>query len=115
MLAKEVENYLSEVARVLKPGGRSLITFFLLNAESLGLIESGLSTVDLREQFGPARAVSRETPELAVGYDIDFVTSIYEKNGLTISQPIRFGSWCGRSDYLSYQDIVVAAKPQAAS
>lgn len=114
MLAEEVENYLSEIARVLKPGGRSLITFFLLNAESLELIESGRSTVDLREKFGPARAVSRETPELAVGYDINFVTSLYEKNGLEVNQPIHFGSWCGRSDYLSYQDLVMAIKPPAA-
>ena len=112
MLAEEVENYLSEIARVLRPGGRSLITFFLLNAESLELIESGRSTVDLREQFGPARTISRETPELAVGYDINFVISLYEKNGLEVKQPIHFGSWCGRSDYLSYQDLVMAIKPR---
>jgi SAM-dependent methyltransferase len=115
MLAEEVENYFSEVARVSKPGGRSLITFFLLNAESLEFIESGRSTLDLREQFGPARAISRETPQLAVGYDMNFVTSLYEKNRLRIRQPIHFGSWCGRSDYLSYQDIILAVKPPAAS
>jgi ubiquinone/menaquinone biosynthesis C-methylase UbiE len=111
MLTEEVENYLSEIARVLKPGGRSLITFFLLNAESLDLIESGRSTVDLQAQLGPARTVSRETPELAVGYDMAFVSSLYEQNGLEVSQPIHFGSWCGRSDYLSYQDIVLSVKP----
>jgi len=115
MSAGEIENYLSEIARVLRPGGRSLITFFLLNAEALELIASGRSTVDLRYQFGPSRAVSRKTPELAIGYDINFVTSLYEKSGLKVSHPIRFGSWCGRSEYLSYQDLVLAVKPAAAS
>jgi hypothetical protein len=68
--------------------------------------------VDLRERFGPARTISRETPELAVGYDLNFVISLYEKNGLEVKQPIHFGSWCGRSDYLSYQDLVMAIKPR---
>ncbi len=112
MLADEVENYLAEIARVLKPGGRSLITFFLLNAESLQLIESGRSTVNLRHEFGPALAISKEMPELALGYDLDFVTALYARNNLTINQPIRFGSWCGREQYLSYQDLVLATKAE---
>lgn len=40
MLPEDIENYLSEIARVLKKGGRFLITFFLLNKESLELINA---------------------------------------------------------------------------
>ena len=58
MVAEEVEHYLSEIARVLKPGGRCLISFFLLNEESLGLIARGKSTIDLRHELGLARAVA---------------------------------------------------------
>src|SRR6185503_5290247 len=34
MVRADVERYVQEVARVLKPGGRCLTTFYLLNAES---------------------------------------------------------------------------------
>jgi len=39
MLPKDMENYFSQIARVLRKKGRCLITFFLLNKESLRLIE----------------------------------------------------------------------------
>ncbi len=61
MLAPEVENYLSEIARMLKVGGRCFISFFLLNPESLELIAKGQSTLDLKYDFGPAKSVSRES------------------------------------------------------
>ena len=110
MVAEEVEHYLSEIARVLKTGGRCLISFFLLNEESLGLIERGQSTIDLRHEIGPARALSRERPELAIGFDEGFVNGLYERLGLGIKEPIYYGSWCGRAEYLSYQDLIVAFK-----
>lgn len=110
MLPEEVENYLGEIARVLRIGGRCLISFFVLNEEALRLIEERKSTIDLRHEFGPARAVSREKPELAIGYDEDYLVELYAKCGLEIRQPIAYGSWCGRENYYSYQDQVVAFK-----
>jgi len=113
MLHEEVENYLGEIARVLRTGGRCLISFFLLNAESTRLIEEGKSTIDLRYEFGPARAMSREKPELAIGYGENYVRELFEKCGLEIRQPIAYGSWCGREDYYTYQDQIVAFKTSA--
>jgi ubiquinone/menaquinone biosynthesis C-methylase UbiE len=110
MLAEEVENYLSEVVRVLKVGGRCFISFFLLKPESLKLIAEGKSTIDLRYDFGPAKAVSREMPESAIGFDEAYVKDLFARRGLEIKNPIRYGSWCGRADYLSYQDLIVAVK-----
>lgn len=110
MLAEEVEHYLGEIARVLKTGGRCLISFFLLNEESLKLIADDKSTIDLRHEFGPARALSRERPELAIGFEEDYVTRVYRQLGLGIKEPIYYGSWCGRSEYLSFQDLIVAVK-----
>jgi SAM-dependent methyltransferase len=113
MLAHEVENYVSQVARVLKTGGRCLISFFLLNDESVELIEQHQTRLDLRYRFGPARAVSRDRPELAVGYDESFVKDLLNRHGLEIATPIHYGSWCGRNDYLAFQDLVVAWKVSA--
>jgi SAM-dependent methyltransferase len=110
MIAEEVENYLGEVARVLKTGGRCLISFFLLNEESSGFIEQGKSTIDLRHQIGPARVVSREKPEVAIGFDEGYVRHLYERLGLGMKKPINYGSWCGRQEFLSYQDLILAFK-----
>lgn len=110
MLAKDVENYLGEVARVLKTGGRCLISFFLLNDEALSLIEQGKSSIELRHRRGPSRVVSDEQPELAIGFDEGYVVGLYERFGLEIRRPIYYGSWCGREDFVSYQDQIVAFK-----
>ncbi len=110
MLAGDVANYLGEVARVLKTGGRCLISFFLLNDEAKGLIDHGKSTIELRHQCGPARVLSDEQPELAIGFEEEYVVGLYERFGLEIRKPIYYGSWCGRENFVSYQDQIVAFK-----
>ena len=111
MLPEEVSNYLSEIERVMKPGGRAVITFFLLNQESLKLVESGMSTIDFRYDFGVYRVKEKNTPEAAIAFQEDFIRDLYKEKGLKIAEPIRYGSWSGREDSLSLQDIVVAQKP----
>jgi len=112
MLPQDMENYFSEIARVLKRGKRCLISFFLSNKESLKLINTGQSTLDFKCEFGKYRTVDPNTPEGAVCYDEAFILGLYEKYGLKIKQPIRYGSWCGRLNFLSYQDIIIASKEQ---
>jgi SAM-dependent methyltransferase len=53
LLPDEVENYLSEIERVLAPGGRCFASFFLLNEESLELLHSGRSTIDRLPETPP--------------------------------------------------------------
>jgi len=112
MLPEEVSNYLSEIERVTKGGGRAMITFFLLNRESLELIESGMSNIDFRYDFGVYRTKEKGMPEAAVAYREEHVRNLYRKNGLEIAEPIHYGRWCGREDFLRYQDIVVSRKPE---
>jgi SAM-dependent methyltransferase len=110
MRPEDVANYMSEIARVLRVGGRCLISMFLLNAESRRLIAAGRSTLDLRHPLGPACAMWPEAPERAIGYDEPHMLDLYARHGLTVREPIRYGSWCGRPTFLSYQDLVVAVK-----
>ena len=35
---------------------------------------------------------------------------LYKQVDLTIEKPIYYGSWSGREDFLSYQDIIIARK-----
>ena len=110
LLPDEVENYLSEIRRVLAPSGRCLASFFLLNEESLGAIRSGTSTIDFRHDFGGYRVKDVETPEAAIAFPEDYIRSLYAERRLYIAEPIHYGSWPGRRAFLSYQDVVVAAK-----
>jgi len=80
----------------------------LLNSESSRYINIGKSTLDLRFNLGQYCTVNKKMPEAAVAYDEQFVRGLYEKYGFEISDPIHYGSWCGREKFLSYQDIILA-------
>jgi SAM-dependent methyltransferase len=110
MRPPEVTRYLQEIARVLRPGGRCLLTFFLSNASSLEGIASGASAIDFRHQLDGFRTSDRRTPEAAIALPEAFIRDLYESAGLELEEPIRFGSWSGRASFLSYQDIWLAQK-----
>lgn len=110
MLPQDIENYLAEVARVLKEDGRCLVTYFLLTPDSLKLIEEKASSLTFRHELQGCRVQLENVPESAVAYDERRIRELYEKHELNISEAIIYGSWCGRKNGLSYQDIVVASK-----
>lgn len=110
MLPKDLENYLSEVSRVLKTEGRCLITFFLLNPASKQSIETKTSQIDFRYEQDCYRTVDKNIPEKAIAYDEKFVRRLYEKHELNVVEPIHYGSWSGRVGHVSFQDLVVATK-----
>ena len=111
VLPDGIKNYLKEISRVLKPGGRALITAFLLNEESLFGLETGLCTLELPEIFETYRLADKKFPESAVAYEAQFFITLAEQVGLKVNSPIYYGSWCGRSDFLSVQDILLMGKP----
>ncbi len=105
----DLENYLSEVSRVLKTGGRCLITYFLLNEESIRLIETGHSKVDFRYVYENYRTLTRDVPEHAIGFEESWIRQLYEKYHLKIER-IDYGFWCARKNPVSFQDMVFATK-----
>lgn len=109
MLPGDLENYLSEINRVLKRGGRCLITYFLLNAESLRLIAAGDSTLDFKHAFDKYRTISLEVPEAAIAFDEGRIRDLYRRLGLKVIR-LDYGSWCARENYLSYQDLILGVK-----
>jgi SAM-dependent methyltransferase len=110
MLTRDLEHYVSEIARVTSPGARCLATFFLLGHESRGLIASGASGLRFDEERDGAWVADRRAPENATAYEESFVRGLFERHGFRL-EPVRYGAWCGRSSFVSYQDIVVALKP----
>jgi SAM-dependent methyltransferase len=110
MLPADLENYFREAVRVLKKGGRLFITYFVLNQDSLKNIESGLSQRDFLYQGSGYRTINSDNPEAAVAYPEAYIRKLYDAHGMYILEPIRYGSWSGRKEYFSYQDIIVAKK-----
>jgi SAM-dependent methyltransferase len=113
MLPPEVTNYIGEMARVLKAGGRCLVTFFLLNEEADQLCRSGRSQVPFLYCYDGYSTQDVRDPELAVAYQESYVRKQFERHGLRIREPVCFGSWAGRKTFTSYQDIIIARKAEA--
>ena len=105
MFPRDVDHYISEVSRVLKPGGRGWITFFLLDEESLAAITAGLSKLNLIHDVGQcSRADNPNHLETAVAHPKQVVLGMFAHHDIQ-AEIAEYGSWCGRqADY--YQDIV---------
>jgi SAM-dependent methyltransferase len=110
MLPDGVEHYVSEVARVLKPGGRCLISMFLLNEESLAWLAAGRGRARFDHDFGDYRVWLVEKPEAVVAYTVEYVRDVFRRHGFTPRQP-DYGRWAGPNRSLTNtdgQDVVVA-------
>ena len=110
MLPGDVANYMKELSRVLKPGGKCLITWLMLNSESEDLVKRGKSTLDVIHPLGGCRIMNPAIPEEAVAYPEAKILEFYRDAGFVVERPIRYGSWCGRATFLSVQDICIAEK-----
>lgn len=110
LLFDDTEHYISEIARVLRPGGRCFATFFLLNPESEELIKVGASTLEFRHAVGRCRVEHIKVPEDAVAYLETDIRALLSKYGLALREPIHYGRWCGRGEYTRYQDIAITRK-----
>jgi SAM-dependent methyltransferase len=114
MMPAEFENYLAEIARVLKPGGRVFSTFFLHTAESARLLADGNSMIPFEPQ-GSYWVKNPQIPEDAICFRESYVVGQYARLGLQVDTPISYGVWCGRSSGLTSHDVVVATKTGAVS
>ena len=103
-------HYLAETCRVLRPGGRCLVTWFVIDEEADRRILEGTSATRFEYELAGCRVVDAGVPESAVAYREEDVRRMYAAAGLRIEEPIRWGGWSGRPDHLSFQDIVVATR-----
>jgi ubiquinone/menaquinone biosynthesis C-methylase UbiE len=115
LLPAEVRNYLAELGRVLKPGGRVLATFFVLNDVSRANVEAALTTPAfpfLLPRGAGCKVENRDCPEAAISYEEGYIRKIYPQAGLEI-EAIYYGQW-GRDKFVPHwQDAVWAHKSSA--
>jgi SAM-dependent methyltransferase len=97
LLEDDVKNYAHEIARVTKPGGRMLVTIFLLDDEATALVRAGRGKWAVPHRVGVAHVEKKNRPESVVAYDEPFVRSLFESCGFELR--ILHGAWSGRGDH----------------
>lgn len=108
LMPDEVDRYLAETARVLRPGGRLFATFFIVNQEVETLAEQGRGDTGRFKYRDPEYwLASRDTPEAMIGFPESWVRDRYAAAGLAITD-VCHGTWPGRPQGLAGQDIIVA-------
>jgi len=110
MLPKDMENYLSEIARVLKKGHICHITYLLLNEKSKLLENKEPYKFDLQYKFDNYVTKNKNKHEDAIGLYENDVRELYKKYNLKIKEPIFYGNWTGEKNALIGLDIVLAIK-----
>ncbi len=108
MMPEDVENYLSQIHRVIKPGGKCLATFFILNEEISQLMAIG-KTYFKFHSFGDYALLYKNVKEANVAFHEKYLLNIFKENSLNTTL-INRGKWSGNEQGLDFQDVVILEK-----
>ena len=97
--------YVAETARVLKPSGVSMHTFFVLDEFSKQQIDAGMAWYDFRHDMGGFLTTNPSAIEEAIALPVDMVQRAYAHAGMSCD--IKRGSWCRWEPALTGQDVVL--------
>jgi SAM-dependent methyltransferase len=118
MITKDVEAYMKEIVRVLKPGGKLFITYFILDDDSKAAMDHSQTDRKFPFEHGNYSAADEAYHEGALAYKREYIHDLYKRNGLKIDE-INNGfwrMWANRdenaipSECITYQDAVFATK-----
>lgn len=111
MMPEDVAQYLKQIARVLKPGGRCLATFFVLNdASKEGMMQyDGLKFV---HNYGNYAHIDPEVKEANIAFEEDWLMQAIAAAGLEVAGNWP-GYWSGRDKQAceGFQDTLLLRKP----
>jgi SAM-dependent methyltransferase len=110
LLRDETRHYLTETARVLRPGGTCLLTFFLLTPEAEREIAAGRAALEFRHPIEGGMTTDPRQPEEAVAFPAGEICALLAEVGLSVREPLHPGLWANAADGLTLQDIVVAER-----
>jgi len=109
MLPEDMEQYLREIKRVLKKGGKVAITYFIISDESNALVSNGKSVFNFQKHDN-LYVLSKKDVEAGVGFTEEYIQQTYLDNNLKIEKIFK-GSWCGREEFsVKGQDLIFSIK-----
>ena len=112
MVPADVRKYLGEISRVLKVGGRAVVTYFLLNNDSRRFVGQGKGAYRLSHEYaGDAlcRIEDLQLPESVVAHDEQRIREYCADAGFSLWE-VAYGTWCGRKAAGGFQDVMIAVK-----
>ncbi len=106
MVPEEVDNYLREIYRTLKPEGVCYATFFLFDEKT-----TWPEGFEFPYTYGNYRLMDDEVKSANVAFDEKYLRELAERQGFTIRH-LFHGSWRGipRESCKEFQDIVILEK-----
>jgi SAM-dependent methyltransferase len=112
MFFDDIVHYLKEFRRILKPGGKVVTSFFVIDDETRKLINVSERDPAFSLKFafphGKGCFINDERyPEGAVAYTFPRLHQMLAKSGMTLDQPIHHGFWSGRQGVTDGQDMAV--------
>ncbi|MFL9843421.1 class I SAM-dependent methyltransferase [Flavobacterium rhizosphaerae] len=110
MLPEDVENYIKEIKRVLKPGKICFAQFFILdNGSRESMLKKGSKTFNY--DYGNYALMDKNVKEANVAYDKDYIINFIKDADLKIEHFMR-GFWSGLEPHPinEHQDIIIFMK-----
>ena len=110
MRTAEIRHYLAELKRSLKPGGRAMLTFFIINEQTQNLMAASHAYYNFNVKLEDCYTIDRQAPERAIGYSEVVLRRLFHGADLDVVEPFLYGSWSGRKSMLNTQDVVILRK-----
>ena len=104
-----VRHYLAEIGRVLRRGGRCVVTAFLLRRGSVAA-DQRADGLDFLHPLEDAWSASAELPEVGIAFEAERFEQWVDDAGLDVAEFHR-GEWHGEGPGIAYQDVIVLEKP----
>lgn len=108
--ADALGQYLREINRVLKPGGKCLFSCFLLNSESEDLTTKGKSSKKFVHKLKDCFTTNPNKPEVSIAYQESYLKQLIVEEDLNVISKY-YGSWCGRVSFTKPDLIILEKNP----
>lgn len=105
-----VRHYLAEIGRVLRRGGRCVVTSFILRRGSLAA-DQRADNLDFLHPLEGAWSASAKVPEIGIAFEAPRFEQWVGEAGLEIAE-FHPGEWHGEGPGITYQDVIVLEKPR---
>ena len=109
MRTSEVRHYLCEIRRALKPQGKVMLTFYILDDLAISSMKNGKASMNFNVKLQDFFSIDHQTPERAIAYSEPQLLALLQEAKLSLVDPIYWGNWSGRPSMLDYQDVVVVS------